>query len=87
MPYCTTFRALEDDPQFKEWQFSHMQETVYHTSRMSYDRGSKEAAIWCIYGHWEPGVFVDTKRSVCCAWAMPVYTSVKVNSGAQTQFS
>lgn len=35
----------------------------------------------CVWGHQALGIFVDTTCSVCCAWAMPVYVSPKVNSG------
>lgn len=40
----------------------------------------KENRVMCLRAP-SLSVFVDTTCGVCCAWAMPVYVSVKVNSG------
>lgn len=77
-----------NDYQFKGGQCSYKQETlciIYsasHTKYDSYDKRNKGGQSLCVWGNRALFIFVDTTCSVCCAWAMPVYMSVKVNSGA-----
>lgn len=77
-----------NDDQFKGGQCSYKQETLWiiysasHTKYDSYDKRNKGGQSLCVWGNRALFIFVDTTCSVCCAWAMPVYTSVKVNSGA-----